>query len=105
MLFGNKNGAHRDVEFFTIFDSKTKSYRDPMTAVNAEDMVRAVVNMMRDPNQAQNPLILNSEDYSLFRIGSFSRVNGVLETQNLEHIANFHDLRALAQPSPGIVAT
>lgn len=104
-MFGKKTNHQADLELFTIFDSKTKSYREPTYAPNKDVLMREILNMMNDPGQAKNPLFLNAEDFSIFRIGSYDRKTGELLSQNLEHIANMHDLRALSTPHSGIVPT
>lgn len=93
-----------DIELFTIYDSKTKSYGTPTQAINRHDLMRNIVNMFQDPGQKANMLLLNAEDYSVFKIGSYSKKTGQIESQELEHVVNMHDLRAIAQPS-GIVST
>lgn len=104
-MFGKNASKNSDLEFFTIYDSKSKIYSRPMSAMNREDMVRQVTNMMRDPQQAQNPYLINAEDFSLFSCAKFSSQTGQIFSEQLEHIVNFHDLRAIAIPSPGIVST
>lgn len=52
--------------------------------------------MLKDPAQSKNKYLLNAEDYSIFRIGSYSKTTGIIQSQNLEHVANMHDLRAMA---------
>lgn len=105
-MFGkNKSDKNVDLEFFTIYDSKTQTYGNPTQAINKHDLLREVINMFKDPSQAKNIYLTNAEDYSIFKIGSYCKRSGLLESQNLEHIANMHDLRALAQPDPGIVST
>lgn len=92
--------AQADLEIFVIYDSKSKSYEVPAFAQNADTLKRDILNMFRDPKQAQNKFLVNAEDYSLFKIGSYSKKTGLIEPQNLEHIANMHDLRSLAGPTP-----
>lgn len=97
-----------DLEVFTIYDSKTQSYGEPTCAVNHHDIIRQLLNMFKDPNQAHNKYLVNAEDYSLFRIGKYDKKSGQLDSTNLEHVANLNDLRAIAQPmnpGPGIVPT
>lgn len=100
-MFGRKTEPVRqsDFEMFTIFDSKTGSYEIPSFAINHHDMVRQVLNMFKDPAQRNNRFLVNAEDYSIFRVGNFCKKSGTLQSINPEHIANLHDLRALAQPS------
>lgn len=94
-----------DLEMFVIFDSKTQSYGNPVTAPNHHDLQRQLINMFKDPSQSQNQLLLNAEDFSIFRIATFDKKTGILSSQNLEHIANVHDLRALAKPDGALFPT
>ena len=109
-MFG-KNKKSPDLEVFTIYDSKTSSYRQPTFAINQHDLVREVINMFKDPSQAKNQYLTNAEDFSIFKIGSYDKSTGKLETVDLEHVANMNDLRAMAQrdlgqkPDLGIVST
>lgn len=84
-----------DLEIFTIFDSKSKSYEIPSFAINADVMRREIFNLFRDPSQAKNKLLVNAEDYSLFKIGTYNRRTGEIESQTMEHVLNLHDLRAI----------
>lgn len=107
-MFGRKSDLRSDVQFFTLFDSKSQSYSNPTFAPNSESMIRELLNLFRDPGQAQNMYLLNAEDFSLFRIGSFDKSTGLLSAHNLEHVANLVDLRASVQPRMqdlGIVPT
>lgn len=99
-MFGkNKNEPTADLEIFTIFDSKTQSYGNPTFAVNQHDLVRQIINMFQDPTQKTNQLLTNAEDFSIFRIGSYWKRTGELQSCTLTHVANLHDLRAIAQPA------
>lgn len=105
MLFG-KNETKPDLELFTVFDSKTQSYSEPFPEVNKDAVLRDFVNAFKRPDASQNnKYFLNAEDFSLFRLGSFSKQTGLIQAHNLEHVANLHDLKAVATPSPGIVPT
>lgn len=119
-MFNKKQNQNFDLEMFTIYDSKTLSYDIPSSAINANDLIRQIINMFKDPQQSKNKFLVNAEDYSIFKIGGYSKQTGQLTAQNLEHVANMHDLRAQSQPSeyrygletnhpeqarPGIVST
>lgn len=101
-MFGKDKKS--DLEFFTIFDSKSQSYDVPTFAMNKNVLMRDIINMFKDPQQSKNKFLLNAEDYSLFKIGSYDKTTGQVTSHNLEHIANMHDLRAMAQET-GIVPT
>lgn len=96
-MFGGKTQKEPDSEFFTIYDSKTKNYREPALATNRFDLIRQFQNMMLDPQQAKNPYLINAEDYSIFKVGEFDRRTGAIKSTPHEHIVNLHDLRAVAQ--------
>lgn len=107
-MFGKKDEPRIDLEFFTIYDSKTQSYDQPTFAINRHDIVRQVINIFKDPSQSNNKYLLNAEDYSIYRIGSYDKTTGLVNACNLEHVANMHELRAIAQPDTktlGIVPT
>lgn len=94
-----------DLETFVIYDSKTQSYGNPVFAANHYDLQRQLINMFKDPSQSKNQLLTNAEDFSIFRTATYDKKTGTITPQNLEHIINMHDLRALAAPDPGIVPT
>ena len=98
-MFG-KEKQQADLELFTIFDSKSKSYESPAFEVNKDVLMRGIINMFNDPKNAQNRYLVNAEDFSIFKIASYSKRTGLIESQNLEHIANMHDLRALSNWTP-----
>lgn len=100
---GKSEEIQKDVEIFTVFDSKTNSYELPTFAFNHHDCVRQIINMFKDPSQAKNKFLLNAEDYSLFRIGSYSKRTGLIYTEQLTHIANLHDLRALVAQEQSVI--
>lgn len=103
-MFGKKDND-TDLEFYTVYDSKAQHYCEPFPAKNKDVILRDFVNAFRKPEAAkENRYYMNAEDFSIFKIGGFIFKTGELRTQNLEHVANMHDLRAIAQPS-GIVAT
>lgn len=96
-MFG-KNKDKVDYEIFSIYDSKVDAYEMPMFAINQHDLTRQILNNFKDTSQHKtNKFFLNAEDFSLFRIGAYTKKSGTLLTQNPEHIANLHELRAAAQ--------
>lgn len=96
-MFGKNNKEEKpDLEAFAIYDSKVESYGDPKFAINQHDFIRGVLNMFKDPANAQNQFYLNAEDFSLFKIGSYYRKTGTFVPQNPAHCANLHELRAIA---------
>lgn len=98
-MFG-KNKQQIDLEFFTVFDSKAKNYSEPFPAQNKDVVLRDFVNAFKNPEAAtKNRYYMNAEDFSIYKTASFNFSTGLIQSQNLEHIANLHDLRAIAQPS------
>lgn len=98
-MFGKKNEVEPSGEFFTVFDSKAKNYREPFPAPNSEVVIRDFVTAFRKPDAAEkNQYYQNAEDFSLFKCASFSLKTGEVTGCPLEHVANLHDLRALAAP-------
>lgn len=94
-MFGKKDGESSG-EFFTVFDSKTGSYREPFPAPNSAVLMRDFQNAFRRPDAAEkNVYYQNAEDFSIFRCGSFDLKTGLIKSCNLEHVANCHDIKAM----------
>lgn len=98
-MFGKTSSQEPDVEFYTVYDSKAKDYKEPFPAKNKDVVLRDFVNAFKKPEASkENRYYMNAEDFSIFKIGSFSYQTGKFEACNPEHIVNLHDLRAIAQP-------
>lgn len=95
-MFGKKQEDKRfDREFFTIYDSKSQSYRAPVLTFNHLTAVRDLENVFRDRDQRSNPLVTNAEDHALFRCGYFDLKTGEMKPcVPLEHIVSLHDIKA-----------
>lgn len=96
-MFG-KTQQDPDLELFTVYDSKSGAYDLPAFSLNRHVLMRDVINMLKDPQQSKNKYLTNAEDYSIFKIGEYSKKSGKLIAQNPEHIANMHELRTMADP-------
>lgn len=95
-MFGRDKKNQTDLQLFVTFDSKAKSYDHPVFVKSKEVLMRDIINLMNDPKNQMASRVLNAEDFSLFCIGSYSFETGLITTQPHEHIANFHDLRAMS---------
>lgn len=94
-MFGkNRTEVGADYEMFAMYDSKVDAYDMPMFALNEHDIIRSIMNTFANPQQADNKYLVNAEDYSLFRVGSYTKKSGLVQGQNPQHIANMHELRA-----------
>lgn len=99
-MFTKKDNRQPDLEFFTVFDSKSKTYSEPFPAKNRDVVLRDFMTAFKNPEAPQkNRYYQNAEDFSIFKTGTFDLSTGSLESSNLEHVANLHDLRALSQPA------
>lgn len=99
-MFGNKVNTEADIEFYTVYDSKAKDYKEPFPAKNKDVVLRDFVNAFKkDTAATENRYYMNAEDFSIFKIGSFDYRTGTFTATQPEHIVNLHDLRAIAQPS------
>lgn len=97
-MFGKKSEeVPVSFEIFAIYDSKVQAYDEPMFAINQHDLTRHILNTWRNPDQSRNKFLLNAEDYSLFKIGAYSKKAGRIICQEPEHVANLHELRAVLE--------
>ena len=96
-----------DFEYFILFDSKAGIYREPMLSINRHDMLRQLDNIYKDPQQKQNVLVSNAEDFSLFKIGDFSRRTAKINWHEPEHIINLHEIKSAVyrENGPGALSS
>lgn len=99
-MFKGKTEKQVDLELFTIFDSKTESYREPALAYNQHDFIRQISNAFEEKRE-QNGLYANAEDYSVFKIGEYSKVTGKITAIEPTHVVNLHELRAMVEKKSG----
>ena len=98
-MFGKSPATPVDMELFAIYDSKSQSYGKILFAKNKDVLMRDILGTFQDEKEQKvNQLFTNAEDFSLFRIGTYSYLTGKIDPINAEHVTNLHDLRALAAP-------
>lgn len=89
-----KREVTTDQTLFTMFDSKIGKYELPMMAANKLDIIRQLENLFKSPDAQKSKYFTNAEDFSLFAIGTFDKSTGKITAQELEHVANMHDIKA-----------
>lgn len=95
-MFGRNNERDPDLTFYTVYDSKSKTYIEPFPARNNEVVLRDFLNAFKHPDApTKNNYFRNAEDFAIFKCGSFDLRSGKLEGQALEHVANLHDIRSM----------
>lgn len=102
-MFGNKNKHQEDLTLFTVFDSKSRSYREPVYTENQETLIRDFLIAFKKPSAAENNQYFQAaEDFSIFKIGTYDKKTGKMVLENpMVHVVNMHDLRAMAtKPEP-----
>lgn len=91
-IFKKDQPTNHDSEIFVIYDSKSGSYKLPINAPDKFEMIRSYEQIYL--NTPQDQLIINAEDFSLFKIGEYYKKTGVLKLHDKEHVANCHELKA-----------
>lgn len=94
-MFGIGKSNDNDREYFAIYDSKVRNYRDPILAFNREDLIREIENLMSSPKEQRNPLVMNAEDFSLFKVGAWDSKKGEIKPCVHEHVINFIEVRSM----------
>lgn len=108
-MFGKKNEdvVQHDTEYFTILDSKTGKYERPWPSNNTATCIRELTNLLKDPSQSQNRFVANPEDFSVYKVGTFSQATGQFLTHNGTHVVNLRDLAVansyLQAPGPKLM--
>lgn len=86
-----------DQTLFVMFDSKIGKYELPMMAMNKLDMIRQIENLFKSPDSNKSKYFTNAEDFSLFQCATYNRDTGLVDSDNLVHVANMHDIKAYCQ--------
>lgn len=95
MFNTKKDSPDHDLELFSIYDSKVGNYREPMFAINQYDLLRTIQNDFTKPEVQKAPIFTNAEDFSVFKVGTFTKKTGHIGSQQPEHIVNLHEIRAI----------
>lgn len=95
-MFGrNEIEKQADLEIFAIYDSKAKAYRPPAYSKNKFTAVREVENVMKQ--NKDHEYNTNSEDFKIFKLGSYDFQTGLITSHPPEHVTNLHELKAPVQ--------
>lgn len=93
-MFGKKE-IKRDLEAYSLFDSKAAQYNEPSYYKTEAEAIRTTERTLLDPRFRDSILVTNSTDFSLFHIGYYDRATGTLEPITPpRHILNLHELKA-----------
>lgn len=89
---GAENSTGRDLVMFSIWDSKAEAYMQPFFAMN----VAVAVRMWQEACQDEGSQFWrHSEDYTLFRVGSFDQAKGTVSEETPISIARAHELKEI----------
>jgi len=79
---------------FAVFDSKAEAYLRPFFAETKGLALRNFVDAVQDSN---SPMGKHPEDYTLFHVGAYNQLTGVLESkaafESLGNAVTFRELR------------
>jgi hypothetical protein len=78
-------------KLFVIRDNKSKAYHEPHIYTNKADAMRAVTLSVNSDNK-QNLFCTNPEDFSLFEIGEWNPVEGIVAGMDKNHVCDLIDL-------------
>lgn len=106
-MFGKKpENQQPDLCFFTIYDTKSGTYRNPVIAQDVNEVRRQLENNFLNPATQYDQYVTHSEDFQLFKLGTFDRKTGFITAHQPEHILNIHELRSAAlQRRPSVPPT
>ncbi len=79
-------------QILTVFDSKAKTYLDPIVCRNTEIAMRSLSELI-DEADANHDFVKYTEDYSLFACGKYDDETGKMDTHSPTHICNLVELK------------
>ncbi len=77
---------------YSVWDSKADAYIQPFFATNDKVALRMFQNACDD---SAHDFSRHSEDYTLFRIGTFDQQKGDLQPENVIVVARAHELQEI----------
>jgi len=86
-----------DFEYFTIYDTKVGAYKNPLLSTNSLEVLRQIEGFMMNPANQHDPLVTHAEDYSIFKIGTYSKTTGKITPCPAESIAQLHEIKSIVQ--------
>lgn len=78
----------------SLYDKATEAYMRPLFFQSEGQATRELQDQLKNP---ENPIAKHPEDYSMFRIGTFTDFNGEIHPEEPKCIARCHELQAAAQ--------
>ena len=82
------------LDVFAIKDIKAGRFLDPYPGMNKATVQRDIMNVFKTGNK-QSALVMNPEDYQLFKVGEFDQVSGLITSTEQEFVCNVGDLAQL----------
>jgi hypothetical protein len=75
---------------YTIYDKKSELYATPFVELTDGTAVRAIQDMMM--SNSEHPFARHSEDYALYKIGTWDEFTGTFESIGRENIQELRNL-------------
>lgn len=79
------------VQLFAIKDTKSR-FLEPYAGMNKATVQRDIMNIFRNDNSKNSPIVMNPEDYQLFKVGEFDNESGLIISHDQEFVCNVVDL-------------
>lgn len=79
------------IQLFSIKDTKSR-FLEPYAGMNKATAQRDIMNIFRNDNSKNSPIVMNPEDYQLFKVGEFDNESGLIVSHEQEFICNVVDL-------------
>lgn len=78
------------LNLYSVFDTKAKTYSQPIFQENDDVSIRSAIDTMN----AGNSLIADHpEDFQIFCVGTFDQDTGKITGSNPRHVLNFHEIQ------------
>ncbi len=80
-------------QIFSVYDAKAQAYITPFFLPTVGMAVRAMADCLADPNHSFSR---HPEDYTLFHLGTFEDMDGILEAKERTVVHSLVEIRAAA---------
>ena len=84
------------VQLFAIKDVKSR-FMEPYSGLNKATVQRDIMNIFKNDNSKNSPIVMNPEDYQIFKVGEFDNESGLIVSTEQEFVCNVVDLANLVR--------
>lgn len=90
-------------QLYSLYDEKTETWSNPFIHASLGDAIRSFTDAINDTNP-QSLLVAHPEDFTLFHVGDFNEIDGVVTGITKKPVGNGIDFKKSEPDLPAVAA-